>query len=167
MIGRMSNGMGPQMIQRGSCESEPVEILLFEDTPGDLRRTGEAFAMDEVDTRIRDVRDGVGAPDYRYQRGEYADVERPDLVLLDLDLPRKNGDAVLAEIREDPELPRLPVIVLSSSADETDVSRSYELEADAYLTKPVEAEAFTETIDAVESVRLSTVGLLSEGERDR
>jgi len=159
--------MGPQMIQRGSCESEPVEILLVGDTPGDLRRTGEAFAMGEIDTRIRDVRDGVEALDYRYQRSEYADVERPDLVLLDLDLPRKDGDAVLAEIREDPELPRLPVIVLSSSADEADVSRSHELEADAYLTKPVEAEAFAEPIDAVELVRLSTVGLPSDGERDQ
>ncbi|MFB6221875.1 MAG: response regulator [Halolamina sp.] len=144
-------------------EKRPVDILLVEDNPGDVRLTQEAFASGDVETTIHVVQDGVEALDFLYQRGEYADAVTPDIVLLDLNLPRKDGEAVLETIRSDPELPRLPVVVLTSSDAKEDIVRSYELSANAYLTKPVSPEKFTETIHTFESFWLSSACLPSTG----
>jgi CheY-like chemotaxis protein len=138
---------------------EPVDILLVEDNPGDFRLTREAFAEGRLANDIHVVTDGIEALDFLYQRGDYEDAPRPQIVLLDLNLPRKNGDEVLAEIKDDPELSRIPVIVLTSSEAETDVVRSYELNANAYLTKPVDPQAFIEEIRALEEFWLSLVRL--------
>ena len=138
---------------------EPVDILLVEDNPGDSRLTREAFAEGRLANDIHVVTDGIEALDFLYQRGDYEDAPRPQIVLLDLNLPRKNGDEVLGEIKDDPELSRIPVIVLTSSEAETDVVRSYELNANAYLTKPVDPQAFIEEIRALEEFWLSLVRL--------
>jgi CheY-like chemotaxis protein len=142
-----------------ATDTEPFDILLVEDNPGDVRLTREAFEAIEVETSLHVVSDGVQALEFLHQRGEYADATQPDIVLLDLNLPRKNGDAVLAELRSDPELPRVPVVVLTGSEAEEDIVRSYELEANAYLTKPVEPEMFSETIEAFEAFWLSEASL--------
>lgn len=136
-----------------------ASILLVEDNPGDVRLTQEALDEGGIDLSLDAVTDGIAALDYLHQRGEYADATVPDLVLLDLNLPRKNGDEVLAEIRADSDLSRLPVIVLTSSAAEEDVGRSYDLDANAYLTKPIEPGQFVETVRAVEQFWLRDVEL--------
>ncbi|WP_254861640.1 response regulator [Halovivax gelatinilyticus] len=142
--------------------NERATILLVEDNPGDVRLTREALAEGEIDASLDVVTDGVSALEYLRQRGEYADVEPPALVLLDLNLPRKSGDEVLAEIREDPDRSRLPVIVLTSSNADEDVARSYDLSANAYLTKPIDADHFVEAIRAMERFWLRDVHLPPE-----
>ena len=151
-----------------STPSEPVDILLVEDNPGDVRLTKEAFKEAGIANRIHVVTDGHRALEFLYQRGEYEDAVRPDLVLLDLNLPKKNGEEVLEELKADPRFTGLPVIVLTSSDAETDVVKSYELNANAYLTKPVDPGDFVETVRTLERFWLSIVRLPSEdddGER--
>lgn len=138
---------------------DPVDILLVEDNPGDVRLTREAFADGEVETEIHVARNGEEALDFIYQRAGYADAVLPDIVLLDLNLPKRNGDAVLETIRGDADLSGLPVIILTSSDAEEDVARSYELSANAYLTKPVDPGEFSETIDAFVTFWLSSARL--------
>jgi len=141
----------------GRAASGPADILLVEDNPGDVRLTQEAFEEGKIHNELHVVKDGVAALDFLYQRGEYADAPRPDVVLLDLNLPRKNGDEVLAAIRDDPDLERLPVVVLTSSDAQEDVVRSYELQANAYLTKPVDPAEFIETVRSFQEFWLSVV----------
>ena len=141
---------------------DATDVLLVEDNPGDVRLTEEAFAEGELDTEIHVVTDGIEALDFLYRRGDYEDAPRPQIVLLDLNLPRKNGDEVLAELKDDPDLSHIPVIVLTSSEAETDVVRSYELNANAYLTKPVDPETFIEEIRTLERFWLSIVRLPDE-----
>ena len=148
-----------------STPSEPVDILLVEDNPGDVRLTQEAFKEAGIANRIHVVTDGYQALEFLYQRGEYEDAVRPDLVLLDLNLPKKNGDEVLEELKADPQFTGLPVIVLTSSDAETDVVRSYELNANAYLTKPVNPGEFVETVRTLERFWLSIVRLPTDDER--
>jgi len=138
---------------------EPADILLVEDNPGDVRLTREAFEEGGIANTLHVVRDGVAALDFLYQRGDHADAPRPDIVLLDLNLPRKSGEEVLVEIRGDEELGCIPVIVLTSSEAEEDVVKSYELHANAYLTKPVDPECFIETVRSFQSFWLSVVRL--------
>ena len=144
--------------------SEPVEILLVEDNPGDVRLTEEAFREGRIDNNLHVAADGVEALAFLEQRGEYEDAPRPDLVLLDLNLPRMNGDELLVELKADPDLRRIPVIVLTSSAAEEDVVTSYELHANAYLTKPVDPAEFIDTVQSFERFWFSIVKLPTEGE---
>ncbi|WP_207591980.1 response regulator [Halomontanus rarus] len=138
---------------------EPAEILLVEDNPGDVRLTQEAFEEGRIENTLHVVTDGLEALDFIYQRGEYADVPHPDIVLLDLNLPRLNGDEVLEEVKSDEDHCHIPIVVLTSSKAEEDVVRSYELHANAYLTKPVDPDAFIEIIRSLEEFWLSVVRL--------
>ena len=135
--------------------SDPADILLVEDNPGDVRLTREAFAAGRIATTLRVVGDGIEALDFLYQRGDYTDAPRPDLVLLDLDLPRTDGDEVLEEIRADADLKQLPVIILTSSAAQADVVKAYELHANALLTKPVDPAEFMEAVQSIQQFWLS------------
>jgi DNA-binding response OmpR family regulator len=139
--------------------AEPVDILLVEDNPGDVRLTKEAFKEAQIANRIHVVTDGHQALDFLHRRDEYADAVRPDILLLDLNLPKKHGEEVLAELNASTELTGLPVIVLTSSHAEADVVRSYELNANAYLTKPVDPGEFVDTVRTLEQFWFSTVRL--------
>lgn len=138
---------------------KPAEILLVEDNPGDVRLTKEAFADGNILNNLHVVTDGVDALDFLFQRNEYTDAPKPDLVLLDLNLPQMNGDEVLEEIHDVPELRRIPIIVLTSSKVHEDVIQSYELCASGYLTKPVDPDDFIDTIRSLERYWLSIVRL--------
>jgi len=128
---------------------KPVELLLVEDDPGDVRLTQEAFKGGHVPVRLSVARDGVEAIDFLHRRGPFQDAPRPDLILLDLNLPRKNGREVLLDIKTDPDLKRIPVLVMTTSSAEQDISKAYSLNANCYLTKPI---AFDEFIDMVHSI---------------
>ncbi len=141
----------------------PIEILLVEDSPGDARLTREAFKESRVLNNLHLVKDGVEAMGFLRRQGQYAAALRPDLVLLDLNLPKKNGMEVLAEIKEDPELKRIPVIVLTVSKAEEDILRSYNLHANAYITKPIELDKFFESVKGIEDFWLAIVKLPDGG----
>ena len=141
---------------------DPADILLVEDNPGDVRLTEEAFKKGKITNTLHVVTDGIEALDFIYQRDDYADAPRPDIILLDLNLPRKNGDEVLAEIRDDDDLPYIPVIILTSSEADEDVVKSYDLSANAYLTKPVNPGEFIETVQVVEAFWIEVVQLPTE-----
>jgi len=138
---------------------KPVEVLLAEDNPGDVMLTKKALEQGKLANNLHVVTDGVEALEYLRQDGEYADEPRPDLVLLDLNMPRKDGQDVLEELQDDPELGRIPVVVLTSSESEEDIARSYELNANAYLTKPVDFEGFIETVNRMENFWFKIVKL--------
>lgn len=147
--------------------TDSADILLVEDNPGDIRLTEEAFRESRIANTLYVVTDGVEALDFLHQRGEYADAPRPDIILLDLNLPRKNGDEVLEDLHEkSPSLARIPVIILTSSQAEEDIARSYELQANAYMTKPVDPAEFIETIQKFESFWLEVVRLPPDGEAE-
>lgn len=145
---------------------ESVDILLVEDNPGDVKLTKEAFKHGQIVNTLHVVGDGVEALDFLFQRNEYADAPRPDIVLLDLNLPRKNGDEVLEELRADPECTDIPVIVLTGSSAQKDIVRSYELSANAYLTKPVDPDEFIDVIQSTERYWLSIVQLPTDTDLD-
>jgi CheY-like chemotaxis protein len=147
-----------------SFRAEPAQILLVEDNPGDVRLTREAFKAGRIENDLHVVSDGTEALAFLSQQGEYADVPRPDLVLLDLNLPGKDGEEVLEELKTDPSLRSIPVIVLTSSRAEEDVVTSYELHANAYLTKPVDPDEFIETVRAFEKFWFSVVRLPPEAD---
>lgn len=128
-----------------------VEILLVEDNPGDVLLTKTAFEQAKISHNISAVEDGEQALDYLNKRDGYENATRPDLILLDLNMPKKDGREVLAEIKKDENLKRIPVIVLTSSQAEQDVSKSYDLHANSYISKPVDLKKFSEIISAIES----------------
>ena len=136
-----------------------IEILLIEDNPGDVRLTQEALLDGKVINKLSVVADGVEALDYLRQKGRYADAKRPDMILLDLNLPRKDGREVLAEIKEDPDLKRIPVVVITSSRAEEDVLRSYNLHANCYISKPVDLEQFITVVKSIEDFWMGIVKL--------
>ena len=140
-------------------ESVPVEILLVEDNPGDVRLTREALRDAKIRNNLNVVTDGVEAMEFVRRHGRYAQMARPDLILLDLNLPRKSGREVLAEIKSDPALRTIPVVVLTTSADEQDVARSYEHHANCYITKPVDLDQFLTVVTSIEDFWLSIVRL--------
>lgn len=152
------------MSESGQHPPEPAQLLLVEDNPGDVRLTEEAFKQGRIENDLHTVSDGSEALDFLHQRGTYEDAPRPDLILLDLNLPRKDGEEVLEELKDDSELRSIPIIVLTSSRAEEDVTRSYELHANAYLTKPVDPDEFIETVRAFEKFWFSVVRLPPEGE---
>jgi len=136
---------------------DPVEILLAEDNPGDAKLTKKAFEQGKILNNLHIVEDGVAALEFLRKDGEYRDKPRPDLVLLDLNMPRKDGWEVLEEIKDEPDLAPIPVIVLTSSEAEEDIVKSYELQANAYLTKPVDFKGFMEIVNGFEEFWLSVV----------
>ncbi|MFC7042273.1 response regulator [Halonotius sp. GCM10025705] len=137
----------------------PVEILLAEDNPGDVVLTKKALEQGKLANNLHVVEDGVEAMEYLRQEGEYADAVRPDLILLDLNMPRKDGKEVLADIKEEDGLSRIPVVVLTSSESEEDIAKSYELSANAYLTKPVDFDGFVEIVNRLEDFWFQVVKL--------
>jgi len=131
-------------------QQRSVEILLVEDNPDDVDLTIEAFKESSSQSRLHVVEDGVQALEFLRRQGSYAAVPRPDLILLDLNLPRKSGYEVLAEVKKDPALRSIPVVVLTTSAADADVARSYQLAANCYITKPVDLEAFFSVVSVVD-----------------
>jgi CheY-like chemotaxis protein len=138
---------------------DPIEVLLVEDDPGDVLMTREAFEEHKVNNRLTVVSDGAEALDYLRREGEYVDAVRPDLILLDLNLPRRDGREVLAEIKNDEELRRIPVVVLTTSAADEDILRSYSLHANAYVTKPVDFDQFISVVRQIDDFFVSVVKL--------
>jgi two-component system, chemotaxis family, response regulator Rcp1 len=141
---------------------ELVQILLVEDNPGDVRLTREALKEAKFRNKVQVVGDGVEALAYLRQQGEYSGAMRPHLIMLDLNLPRMDGREVLAAIKKDADLRRIPVVVLSSSEAETDIARAYELHANAYVTKPVDIDHFLQVVKAIEEFWVEIVKLPSE-----
>ncbi len=137
----------------------PIEILLVEDSPSDAEFTARALGAGRIANRLSIVEDGVEAMDFLYHRGRYAGAPRPDLVLLDLNLPRKDGREVLAEMRADRGLTSLPVVVLTTSQADRDVLQAYSLHASCYITKPVDFQQFLNAIRAIEHFWLTVVKL--------
>jgi CheY-like chemotaxis protein len=146
------------MTQSNDVERQ-VEILLVEDDPGDVVMTREAFQDYKVRNQLHVVNDGAEAMAFLRQEGEFAGRPRPDLVLLDLNLPRMDGREVLEAIKSDPELASIPVVVLTTSENEDDVLRSYSLHANAYVTKPVDFERFIEVVRQIDDFFVSVVRL--------
>jgi len=134
-----------------------------EDNPGDVRLTQEALKEGKVRNKLHVVGDGVEALAFLCQEGEYAEEPRPDLILLDLNLPKKNGREVLAEIKEHPNLRRIPVVILTVSQAEEDVLRTYDLHANCYVTKPVDLEQFIKVVGSIEDFWLTIVRLPPNG----
>ncbi len=141
----------------------PIEILLVEDNPADARLTREAFKEGKVANNLNVVEDGVKAMSYLRQEGDYAGSIRPDIILLDLNLPRKDGREVLAEIKEDPNLRRIPAIILTTSRAELDIMTIYNLHGNCFITKPVDLDRFIEVVKSIEDFWLSTVRLPADG----
>jgi two-component system, chemotaxis family, response regulator Rcp1 len=136
-----------------------IEILLVEDNPGDVDLTREALEDAKVRNRLHVVDDGAKALDFLYQRGEYAEAPRPDIILLDLNLPKKDGRQVLVEIKADPQLAEIPVVILTTSQAEEDIVRSYQLHANCYITKPVDFKQFMHVVKTIEEFWLTVVKL--------
>jgi len=143
-------------------EREPVEILLAEDNPGDVKLTRKALEKGRLANNLHVVNDGIETMQFLRGEGEYEGRPRPDLVLLDLNMPRKDGREVLEDIKGSPDLKRIPVVVLTSSEAEEDVLRSYELHANAYLTKPVDFSGFIDVVGKLEEFWLQVVKLPPE-----
>jgi CheY-like chemotaxis protein len=134
-----------------TAAGKPVEILLAEDNPGDITLTKKALERNKLANNLHVVTDGVEALEFLRQEGEYTDKPRPDLILLDLDMPRKDGRDVLEELEDDDDLRRIPVVVLTSSEAEEDIAKSYQLNANAYVTKPVDFDGFSEIVNRIEN----------------
>jgi CheY-like chemotaxis protein len=139
--------------------NQAIEILLVEDNPGDIRLTREAFKEGKVSNEINVVNDGIEALEYLRQEGQYTDAPRPDVILLDLNLPKKDGYEVLAEIKKDPDLRRIPVVILTTSEAERDILQTYYMHANCYITKPVDLDQFITVIKSIESFWLNVVKL--------
>jgi chemotaxis family two-component system response regulator Rcp1 len=136
-----------------------IEILMVEDNVSDARLAEETLKDSTIDTCFYLVEDGVEAMQFLHHQGEYADAPHPDLILLDLNLPRKDGREVLAEIKEDPRLRLIPVVVMTSSEAERDLVRSYDLHANAYVVKPIDLNRFIEVVQAIEDFWFAIVKL--------
>ncbi|MBI2959968.1 MAG: response regulator [Betaproteobacteria bacterium] len=143
-------------------DAAPVEILLVEDNPGDVRLTKEALKEGKVYSNLHWAKDGVEALDFLRRKGNHRDATRPDIILLDLNLPKVDGRQVLAEIKQDEDLMRIPVVILTTSKAEEDVLRSYELHANCYVTKPVDLEKFIAVVRSIDAFWLTVVTLPSE-----
>ena len=140
-----------------------VEILMVEDNPGDVRLAHEALKEAKLFNELHVVEDGVEALAFLRRQGKYANAVRPELILLDLNLPRKDGREVLAEIKEDPSLRRIPVVILTVSKAEEDIIKTYDLHANCYITKPVDLDGFMKVLRAIDDFWLSIVKLPAKG----
>jgi chemotaxis family two-component system response regulator Rcp1 len=146
-------------VTNGPTAGRPIEILLVEDNPGDVRLTVEGLKESKVRNNLHVAGDGVEAMEFLRRQGRHVAAVRPDLVLLDLNLPRKDGREVLSEIKSDPKLKTIPVVVLTTSRAEQDVVRSYELQANCYITKPVDLEQFIAVVRSIEHFWFTIVTL--------
>ncbi len=141
----------------------PIEILLIEDNPGDADLAREALEGSKVRNTLHVVGDGVEAMNFLRQAGTHASAPRPDLILLDLNLPRMDGREVLAEVKSDDDLKRIPVVILTTSSDEEDILRSYNLHANCYITKPIDLNQFIKVVRSIEDFWLCIVKLPPDG----
>lgn len=141
----------------------PISVLLVEDDPGDELMTREAFADNKIGNELHVVRDGEQALNFVYRRGEYVDAPRPDLILLDLNLPKYDGRQVLEVLKSDPDLAEIPVVVLTTSAAQEDILRSYKLHANAYVTKPVDLDQFVGVVRHIDQFFVQVVRLPRRG----
>ena len=138
---------------------QPIEVLLVEDDPGDELMTREAFEENRIGNRLHVAHDGEEALDFLYQRGEHAQAPRVDLILLDLNLPKYDGRQILEQIKSDPELSHVPVVILTTSSSEEDILRSYKLHANAFVTKPVDVNRFIAAVRQIDEFFLTVVRL--------
>ena len=146
--------------------TEPIEILLVEDNVRDARLAEETLRDGKISNNLHHVEDGVEAMRFLHRQGEYIHASHPDLVLLDLNLPRKDGREVLAEVKQDPKLRLIPVVVMTSSEAEWDLIRSYHLRANAYIVKPIDLDRFIEVVQGVKDFWLTIVKLPPKAEDD-
>ena len=144
---------------KNSKSMRPIEILLVEDNPGDIRLTMEALKESKVKNQLHVARDGEEAMDFLHRRRTYTQAPRPDVILLDLNLPRKDGREVLKEVKEDPELCRIPVAVVTISEAEEDVLKSYNLHANCYIKKPIGIDQFVKVVRCIEDFWFTIVTL--------
>ena len=151
--------MALKKVDMPSQPSRPYEILLVEDAPGDIRLTFEAFKKTTIESRLHVVSDGSEAMDYLYQKGPHSEAKRPDLVLLDLNLPRTNGFELLDKIKQDNGLKAIPVLIFTTSNSKEDIYRAYELHANCYLLKPSDLKDFFNIIRGIEDFWLTLVKL--------
>src|SRR6202046_4752931 len=143
-------------------DADAIEVLLVEDSPGDVRLTREAFKDAKVHIHLNVAADGVEAMDFLKREGKHANAPRPDLILLDLNLPKKDGREVLEEIKKSPTLKIIPVVILTTSASEADILKSYRLHANCYITKPVSLDGFLTVVKSIDNFWLSVVKLPRE-----
>jgi CheY-like chemotaxis protein len=151
--------MWRRLIMVNKATGRPIVILMVEDNPGDVRLTQEALKEGKVHNTMYVVGDGVEAMAFLRHQGEHINAPRPDLILLDLNLPKKDGREVLAEVKEDPDLRRIPVVILTTSSAEEDILKSYDLHANCYVTKPVDLEQFLTVVKRVNGFWLEVVKL--------
>lgn len=143
----------------------PIEILLVEDNPGDARLAKEALKDSKLKNNLNHVADGVEALDYLKRKGKFKNSMRPDLILLDLNLPKKDGREVLADIKSDESLKRIPVVILTISKAEEDILKSYNLHANCFITKPIDLDQFIKVVKSIEDFWLTIVRLPPDGDR--
>ena len=146
-------------------QGDPIDILLVEDNPGDVRLTREALKEGKVKNNLLAVEDGVEAWDFLHKKGKHADAPRPGLILLDLNMPRKDGRELLEEIKADEDLKRIPVVILTTSKADEDVMKTYNLHANCYITKPVDLEQFIRVVRSIEDFWLTIVKLPPNGSK--
>jgi two-component system, chemotaxis family, response regulator Rcp1 len=151
------------MMKSIGMDTGAIEVLLVEDSPGDVRLTREAFKDAKVHINLHVAPDGAEAMAFLKREGEHANAPHPDLILLDLNLPKKDGREVLAEIKESPTLKSIPVVILTTSASEEDILRSYLLHANCYITKPVGLDGFLKVVQSIDNFWLSVVKLPHDG----
>jgi two-component system, chemotaxis family, response regulator Rcp1 len=147
------------MIESTGIRGAPIEVLLVEDSPGDVRLTREALKDAKVHISLHVVTDGIEAMAFLERAGTNVDAPRPDLILLDLNLPRKDGREVLKEIKQSPALRSIPVVVLTTSSSEADILQSYELHANCYISKPVDLDGFLKVVQSIDNFWLTVVKL--------
>ena len=154
-------------MQYSEDEGSSMQVLLVEDNPGDVRLTVEALKDAKVHLQLHVVHDGVAAMEYLAEHGSVGNQRRPDLVLLDLNLPKKDGRQVLQEIKGNPELATIPVVVLTTSASEADIQKSYMLHANCFISKPVDMDGFLTVVRSIDDFWLSVVRLPGKGGHER
>ncbi len=142
-----------------TSDDRPVVVLLIEDDPGDELITREAFEHNKINNKLNVARDGEEGLDYLYRRGAHQDAQRPDLILLDLNLPKYDGRQLLEKIKSDPDLCHIPIVVLTTSRAEEDILRSYKLHANAYVTKPVDLDQFMNAVRQIDEFFVQVVRL--------
>ena len=150
------------MMESIGTDAAAIEVLLVEDSPGDVRLTREAFKDAKVHINLHVASDGAEAMAFLAREGAHVNALRPDLILLDLNLPKKDGREVLEEIKESPTLKSIPVVILTTSGSEADILRSYRLHANCYITKPVDLEGFLNVVKSIDNFWLSVVKLPHE-----
>ncbi|OBB88078.1 two-component system response regulator [Mycobacterium colombiense] len=146
-----------------TTDGRAIDILLVEDDPGDELITREAFEHNKLQNRLHVAHDGEEGLDYLYRRGKFAEAPRPDLILLDLNLPKYDGRQLLEKVKSDPDLARIPVVVLTTSSAEEDILKSYKLHANAYVTKPVDLDQFMKAVRQIDEFFVQVVRLPGAG----